>query len=135
MRRSYLRVDKQPFRLINGWLIMDKLKQFKKNLGKSIARERKKVGLTQEQLSECLGIGNEAISRIERGLVEPNLSRLLELGEALDCSVSNFFEEASPRVDDKMAMYFERLKLLKASEQQLVFKMIDELIDYFLAKK
>jgi transcriptional regulator with XRE-family HTH domain len=44
-----------------------------KIVGLAIARQRMLRGLTQEQVAEQLGIGGEAVSRIERGIVMPNI--------------------------------------------------------------
>ena len=48
---------------------MDKI-SIKQKLGKSIAKARIAQDMTQEAVAEKLGIGNEAMSRIERGIVE-----------------------------------------------------------------
>ncbi|MGS0735065.1 MULTISPECIES: helix-turn-helix transcriptional regulator [unclassified Pseudomonas] len=47
-------------------------------VGRAIAKQRIRSGLTQEEVAERLGVGNEAVSRIERGVVIPNIGRLLE---------------------------------------------------------
>ena len=49
----------------------------KLKLGKSIAKARIAQDMTQEAVAEKLGIGNEAMSRIERGIVEPSITRIL----------------------------------------------------------
>lgn len=56
-------------------------------VGQAIAKRRLAKGLTQEQLSELLGIGNEALSRIERGVVPPTVTRLEEIAGILECGV------------------------------------------------
>jgi DNA-binding XRE family transcriptional regulator len=53
------------------------------SVGKAIAARRQDAGLTQEQVAEQLKIGNEAVSRMERGLVMPTVARLLELAACL----------------------------------------------------
>ena len=40
-----------------------------KRIGKTIARKRKIAGFTQQEVAEHFIMGNEAFSRIERGLV------------------------------------------------------------------
>lgn len=62
-------------------------------LGARIAELRTSQGLTQEQVAEQLDMGNQAISRIERGAVLPPLTRLYELGEVLGCRVDEFLLE------------------------------------------
>ena len=62
---------------------MDQIK-----IGKFIAECRKKVNLTQMQLSEKLGITDKAISKWERGIAMPDTSIMLELCEILGISVN-----------------------------------------------
>ena len=54
------------------------------NLGHVIARYRKAAGLTQEELSELIGLSRLAVGRIERGYVErPKDSTLERLEEVI----------------------------------------------------
>ena len=55
------------------------LKELAQSVGKAIARQRLQSGLTQEAVAEHLGIGMEAVSRMERGVVVPTIARLAEL--------------------------------------------------------
>ena len=63
---------------------MDQIK-----IGNFIAECRKKVNLTQMQLSEKLGITDRAVSKWERGLSMPDSSIMLELCEILEISVND----------------------------------------------
>ena len=49
--------------------------------------ERKKMGMTQSELSEKLNISPQAVSNWERGETLPDVSILLDLAETLHCSV------------------------------------------------
>ena len=57
-------------------------------IGKFIAESRRKVNLTQVQLSEKLGITDKAISKWERGIAMPDTSIMLALCEILGISVN-----------------------------------------------
>ena len=35
-------------------------------VGRAIAKQRMRCGMTQDEVAEILGVGNEAVSRIER---------------------------------------------------------------------
>lgn len=59
-----------------------------KKIGAFIALNRKKKGLTQEQLGEKLGVSNKTISRWENGNYMPDLSMLLPLSEELGISLN-----------------------------------------------
>lgn len=47
-----------------------------KKIGKFISENRKRKGLTQEQLGNILGVSNKTISRWENGNYMPDLSLL-----------------------------------------------------------
>lgn len=59
-----------------------------KKIGKFIALNRKKKGLTQEQLGEKLGVSNKTISRWENGNYMPDLSLLKPLSHELGISLN-----------------------------------------------
>jgi transcriptional regulator with XRE-family HTH domain len=46
-------------------------------------------------------VGNEAVSRIERGVVIPNMSRLIEFATIFNCEATELLTEASSRPDDQ----------------------------------
>ena len=58
-----------------------------KLMGSFLQTERKKMGLTQSELSEKLNVSPQAVSNWERGETLPDVSMLLDLAEALHCSV------------------------------------------------
>lgn len=53
-------------------------------VGKFIAKMRKKVGLTQSDLGEALGVTGKAVSKWERGLNAPDITVLVELSKILN---------------------------------------------------
>ena len=59
-----------------------------KKIGKFISENRKRKGLTQEQLGNILGVSNKTISRWENGNYMPDLSLLIPLSETLDISLN-----------------------------------------------
>ena len=59
-----------------------------KKIGAFIAENRKKKGLTQEQLGERLGVSNKTISRWENGNYMPDLSLLEPLSRELGISLN-----------------------------------------------
>ena len=46
---------------------------------------RKKHSMTQRDLAGAMGLSISAISQIERGEIEPNLSTLIQLSKVLKC--------------------------------------------------
>ncbi|WP_447553990.1 helix-turn-helix domain-containing protein [Vreelandella sp. EE22] len=97
------------------------------SIGQAIARQRIRCQLTQEEVAERLGIGNEAVSRLERGRVIPNIIRLLELAHIFNCEAAELLGEVSTQVDDQT----HRLKLLLAplrqQDRQLIIEITENL--------
>lgn len=56
-------------------------------LGKNISARRKALGMTQMELADKLGISYQAVSNWERGQTAPDISKLGEIAEILDCSI------------------------------------------------
>ena len=98
-------------------------------LGASIAKTRAARNLTQEQVAEKLGIGNEAISRIERGVVLPPLIRLFEFAEVFDCRVDELLLEASDRSSDQAAVIAQQLGRLATTDRALVLNLMAQLTE------
>ena len=96
-------------------------------IGRAIARERQKAGLTQAELAEKLDIGNEAVSRIERGLVLPSLPRLIELAEVLGCETATLIGENSLATSDQTGQILRELQQLSPRDRGLVLALIKEM--------
>ncbi len=77
------------------------MRPIKTLLGLRIKEIRKAKGLSQEKLSEMVGIDAKHLSRIEVGGSFPSLDTLAHLAEALNVELKDFFEFAhkaeSPR--------------------------------------
>ncbi len=58
-----------------------------KQMGSFLQAERKKMGMTQAELSEKLNVSPQAVSNWERGETIPDVALLLDLAGALHCSV------------------------------------------------
>jgi transcriptional regulator with XRE-family HTH domain len=98
-------------------------------LGASIAKMRAARNLTQEQVADKLGVGNEAISRIERGVVLPPLIRLFEFAEVFDCRVDELLLEASDRSSDQAALLAQQLGKLGTTDRALVLGLMSQLTE------
>lgn len=97
-------------------------------IGKSIAKYRQKAGLTQEQLAEILNLGNETVSRMERGLIMPNVARLLELADIFGCSAADLLGEASTRNSDHCRQIEGLLADLSDNDRILLLDLLAKLV-------
>jgi transcriptional regulator with XRE-family HTH domain len=100
-------------------------------VGRAIARNRVAAGLTQEQVAEQLGIGNEAVSRIERGLVMPNVARLMELADIFDCDISDLLTEASNRSSDQAKHLARLLSGVASRDREMIVEIVERLTARF----
>ncbi|WP_313553971.1 helix-turn-helix transcriptional regulator [Stutzerimonas nitrititolerans] len=98
-------------------------------VGRAIAKQRVRAGMTQEHVAERLGIGSEAISRIERGIVIPNISRLLEFAAIFECEAADLLTEASPRTDDQAQRISRMLATISPADRQLILGLVEQLAD------
>lgn len=79
-----------------------------KDLGRRMAEQRRKLGLTQEDVGKLVGLSYQQISSYERGHRRPPRDRIPKLAEVLQMSIEDFFhlddlpENAYPAVDDEM---------------------------------
>lgn len=62
-------------------------------LGEKIAKQRKELNYTQEQLAEILGVSRQAISKWESDIAYPETDKLIELGKLFDCSMDYLLKE------------------------------------------
>lgn len=99
--------------------------EINKRIGKAIAKYRQESGFTQEQVTELLQIGNEAVSRMERGLIMPNVVRLLELAEIFQCTASDLLAEGSPRLFDKTHRIHLVISELAENDRQLMLHFLE----------
>ena len=99
------------------------------SIGRAIARQRVRSGLTQEEVAARLGIGNEAVSRIERGIVMPNVMRLLECAEIFGCDLVELLTEASHRPQEQALRMAALLEPLKDVDRDFVLNMVELLVE------
>lgn len=63
--------------------------------GKFIAKKRKSMNMTQNELAEQLHITDKAVSKWERGLSFPDISILIPLAEILNISLYDLLKGGS----------------------------------------
>ena len=62
-------------------------------LGEKIAKQRKELNFTQEQLADILGVSRQSISKWESDIAYPETDKLIELGKMFDCSMDYLLKE------------------------------------------
>ncbi|MNW08671.1 hypothetical protein D3C71_2054990 [compost metagenome] len=80
-------------------------------------------------MAERLGIGVEAMSRIERGLVLPTVLRLSELAEIFECNIAELLTETSSRATDQANHLARLLSKLGSTDRTMVVDIVETLAD------
>ncbi len=62
------------------------------HVGRRVRHRRWMVGMTQQQLGDIVGIKFQQIQKYETGMNRISASRLWDIAQALDVSISFFFE-------------------------------------------
>jgi len=98
------------------------------DFGKMVKEIREKRGLSQIELAHRVGFKTKgAISKIERGVVDPPQSMVVKLAKALNVSPLVFFDEYN-KVDYSKSPFIEFVPYLEnASEEELsiIRKILD----------
>ena len=83
-------------------------------LGEKIARQRKELNYTQEQLADVLGVSRQSISKWESDIAYPETDKLIELGKLFDCSMDYLLKEEITEKDGVQTSGFtEKVKEIK----------------------
>ena len=112
--------------------------QSKKNnydFGKVLKDIRKSKNMTQRDLSKKTGIESTYISRIERNEIEPKISTLLNIKDALDVSGNELIGEMDKSLTGVLRKQFEKIKKLDNEDIKFILKTIDLVITKSILRK
>ncbi|HZW26507.1 MAG TPA: helix-turn-helix transcriptional regulator [Gallionella sp.] len=96
-------------------------------LGTNIAERRKKLGWTQAELAERIGVDTETVSRFERGSNLPSLQRLEKLADALKLPLYRLVAASSPRADDQALILNEWISELTPKDREFALNTLKQL--------
>ncbi|NOQ26248.1 MAG: helix-turn-helix domain-containing protein [Bacteroidales bacterium] len=100
-----------------------------------IKNVRMSKNLSQKEVALSIGINQAQYSRIESGKVEPTLSSLDKIANALNVSVSDFLtKDKSYDIQSYDSSLIERLKMIDELDEH-ERKSIFSIIDIAIAKK
>ena len=95
-----------------------------KEIGRRIARRRKRLGLKQAEVEEKADIGCKYLSTIERGLGIPSTEVIMRLAIALDTTPDEFLVGTARHGDEKWKDVAEGLKNLSPRQLELTENFI-----------
>ena len=97
------------------------------NIGKSLADVRKRIGWTQGELAERIGVETETISRFERGATTPSLLTLQRLASVLNTTMAELLGESSPMPNDQARTISAWINDLETDDRAFMLEMIKRL--------
>jgi len=96
-------------------------------MGKRIARQRKYLGLTQQELAERSEVSDAMISTAENGMKALRCDNLLKISRALEVSTDYLLTGQTNPVDSDMVT--KRLEGLTPEQLRTIEKIIDQCIE------
>lgn len=96
-------------------------------LGANISERRKKLGWTQAELAERIGVDTETVSRFERGSNLPSLQRLEKLADVLKLPLYRLVAASSPRADDQAFIMDEWISDLTPKDREFALNTLKQL--------
>lgn len=108
---------------------MDKT-TFSKQLGGNIAKYRQNLGWTQEELAEKMHLGNEAISRLERGVTLPSLMRLFDFADVFQCSIVDLLLKNRVAPDNEALYLASLLAQISDKDRDFLINQLEQWVDY-----
>ena len=98
-------------------------------VGRNISTRRRVLGLTQERLAEMVGVGQQSLSRMEKGRISPKFDRLQIFANALGCTVADLFAEDGRLGEVSLN---EIIRPLSADSQRAIIKIVTDLAQVML---
>lgn len=99
----------------------------RKAIGHSVSQARQNAGMTQEEVAERLGIGPEAVSRMERGVGSITAERLVILAEMFGCRSDQLLLGSSDRADDQAEAIGQMIGGLPLADRRFILDSVERL--------
>ncbi len=80
--------------------VREEKKIIKKSLGEELKENRLRCKMTQEFVSETLGVSRQAVSKWETGTSDPSTSNLLALAKLYEISAEELLNSIKSKEDD-----------------------------------
>ena len=99
------------------------------NIGSNIRTARKRADLTQEELSEILGVTPQYLSDLERGLVGTSVSTLMRICIELNVSSDFILFGRGDGIDSNNSTLIERLQRLPKYKADMVESHLNQFLE------
>lgn len=107
------------------------------SIGNNIKRLRKAAGLTQEELSEKMGITAQYLSYVESGSRSPSFEVITAASDVLNVSPADLFEENTGTGKHKeiAAQLSQMIRPLSKDDQDRIVKIVSQCVRMNKGKK
>ena len=100
-----------------------------KRIGQRIKECREKIGLTQEQFAEKVGLTTNYVSTLERGASFPRCEKLIAVINGLETSADSIFcDVLDHSVGYKSSQLYEEIQTLSPQAQRRILQIVEFLI-------
>ncbi|MBQ3151625.1 MAG: helix-turn-helix transcriptional regulator [Clostridia bacterium] len=100
-----------------------------KLIGERIKKARAEIGLTQEKLSERIGVTVGYISQLERGISKINLETLGKISSTLKRDVSFFLTGVEMKSDVYLLSEMDKkMRAMTHEQRRLLCRIADEIL-------
>lgn len=101
-----------------------------KELGERVAKRRKVLNLTQDDVAEATGLSNNHISNIENNHSIPSIETLMKICQALDITPDYFLLGIVRHANDNLLTQInQKIKLCDEKKLELVDHFITWVVD------
>ena len=99
------------------------------NLPDKIRQTRKEKGMSQTELGLAMGSDKAAVSKLERGSKVPNLDTVRKAADAMDVSLSEWFESETGELDSFFLQAQKRAEKLSEEQRKNLEKLINAALE------
>ncbi len=99
-------------------------KELAQIVGENIAIRRKKLGMSQKELALAIDVTQDAMARMEKGKIAPKMTRLQQIAEALECSVSYLFKTNDELTEERALIIAELMRSLPQDGQDALVDLV-----------
>ena len=101
-------------------------------IGQMICNWRKKLGLSQKDLADAIGVSFQQVQKYETAGNRISVSRLYDIARVMQIPISAFFTEVrniSTLYDKQTYQIIQRLLRMSDTDKQLVANFVNRLVD------
>lgn len=84
-----------------------------KDIGKRIKGLRMAMKLTQSQFAELVGLSEDSIGKVERGISVPTIDTLIKMAEGLKVTLAELLEDPQQKAEGKNKILNDFIKYLR----------------------